>query len=562
MITTIGAQLQAVSAGPQSTARVKRYAMTEDRSIDAVIDAFSGGQSATEDVADADLSSRTTGWMMEAVTGSLSEATVPTDKDVLARSQGKASAESTTGSSEATGAETNGEATSEATGAKSGGEVSSEVTAVKRDGVEVSPPPLQPGGNTYEIGSQAWIEYGKAYGVWFPYPQGVIESMVGELDPGVDRSYGFSHALQEFETVLEEAGVSYEGAPISEQMMKDCEPDSPLLAEVQTLIAETRKRIDAEGLKDADADQCWREALAEAKRCIVASLPEGTELPTAAVSMLGYDAMSEAAWVARVDYESRSARASRAFAMTFQDGYLEATKFMNLAAATASDEQLTALAEEAMKKRRLDYRVIDNGDGDNVDEEKVTQATEGYEGYSDSVARDLMAERLFWVHMRMGDKDWSFGNVMEQLVSMSGDGGDDTWQETKDVGLGETITVTKSGRIDIANKIIEDGRAAVNLEAMNYAQIEGMRQVASELGVDVYDSKAKLSEDISRALEEFRDDHQAELLRLARVDPEAFNQLTRAMVLIVQAAVEGRVALEAALERLYGPQEDSQDAAA
>lgn len=510
----IGGQTQAAALrAPRASS------MEADSAIDAVIKAFSPeAEVESGTVNDDALSAKTTEWMMHAVTQALDEETLPTDEQILLRS---------------TGRRVDGAA--------------SESEEVSASGAET--PTLLPGGNTAKIGSAEWLAYGEAYGVWFPYPQGAIESMIGDIEAGTDGSFGFSHALQEFEDVLDAAGIEYEGAPISSRIdvLNQAEPTTPLAASIQALIQETSAQIESSGLKDADASARWREALAEAKRLIVASLPGETELPTEVASLLGQDAMSEAAWVAHGDYGRRSEYASRAFALTFQQGYLAATQFMNRAATTASAEQLTALAEEAMKKRRLDYRVTDSGSGDDVDEEAATKETEGYEGHSDAVARDLMAERLFWVHLRMGDKDWSFGNVMDQMLSMSSDGGADTREGTRQLWGGMSMPVTMSGRIDIANKIIEDERASVNLEAMNYAQIEGMRELASQLGVDVYDSKAKLTEDVSDALTEFRDDHRAELLRLARVDPEAFDKLTKAMVLIVQAAVEGRTELDAAM---------------
>lgn len=162
------------------------------------------------------------------------------------------------------------------------------------------------------------------------------------------------------------------------------------------------------------------------------------------------------------------------------------------AAAGAEPSQLAALAEAALRRDRLDLHVGDD----------IGDRLESSNGFDRDAGRSAVANQAFWLQIRAGQKDFSFGNVHDLLP---------------------VAPPTQFRRF------AQDSRIRLNVDAAGDRMMKELAELARSMDLDVHDEPRKRRERVAAAISGFQRAHAFELVRLARTDggPDALEALDR-----------------------------------
>lgn len=173
------------------------------------------------------------------------------------------------------------------------------------------------------------------------------------------------------------------------------------------------------------------------------------------------------------------------------------------AAAGAEPSQLAALADAALRRDRLDLHVGDD----------LADRLESSNGFDRDAGRSAVANQAFWLQLRAGQKDFSFGNVHDLLP------------------------VAPPAQF---RRFAQDSRIRLNVDAAGDRMMKELTELARSMDLDVHDEPQKRRERVAAAISGFQREHAFELVRLARTDggPDALEALDRELHRLLDLAYE------------------------
>ena len=123
-----------------------------------------------------------------------------------------------------------------------------------------------------------------------------------------------------------------------------------------------------------------------------------------------------------------------------------------------------------------------------------------------------MANQAFWLQVRAGQKDFSFGNVHDLLP----------------VAPAEQFA-----------RFAQDSRMRLNIDAAGDRMMKELSDVARTMDLDVHDEPQKRRERVAAAISGFQRENAFELVRLARSGgPEALEAVDRELRHLLSLAYE------------------------
>lgn len=174
--------------------------------------------------------------------------------------------------------------------------------------------------------------------------------------------------------------------------------------------------------------------------------------------------------------------------LTYLDQVARASSFLSLAAsAGAEPEQLAVLLDAALRRGRLELHV--GGD--------PAAALESDDGLQLGAGRSAVANQAFWLQLRAGDKDVTFGSIHELLP----------------------VAPREAFRA-----FAEDSRIAENIRAAGDRMMTELLDAAQKLGLEVFDAPQRTRERIAGAISAFQREQALPLVRLAGL-PDGAEQL-------------------------------------
>lgn len=368
-------------------------------------------------------------------------------------------------------------------------------------------------GNPYDIGSEAWVEYGRKTGVWVQLPTNKLDRMTKDytlFGCTVETSASLANPNHpNYENALnslrENLAFGLAAVVSGVHVLKiDKVKKSKLLPE-HILASATSKSIK----NTREFDEFVRKiapliakALREPSNQNSEQLYE--EFRRAATDVMGQllGKPDEKKIIAIESYaqSGRSAHRRHEFREAYHDGWTRINQILGRASRTASPEQLAKLAKEALKVKRLNNQVKSKG-GDNQGDANQASAEKVDEIHYNNATRDV-AKDLFWAKLRVGSVDWAPGNVNKEI------------EEGDMKRLALTLT---------------DHRSTTNLNAMFHELEKSVEGMAKDLGLELYKNDSETAAKVGKAISQFQKDYYTQLIQLAQTHPDIFDELSEIM---------------------------------
>ncbi len=201
----------------------------------------------------------------------------------------------------------------------------------------------------------------------------------------------------------------------------------------------------------------------------------------------------------------RPKTANQAAAQAIMQGLAEANEVLQRAfLADATVEQMEVLHATATHARRLEVHV--------GSEEANAEAVEADNDRALGAGRPSVAAQMFWLHLRAGDKDFSFGNILQMLPFST----------------------------EKAAAFSDDDRMALQIAATTDEMMVRLREVAQSLDLDIYDTDARLKHDAAAAVSRFQRDNAMHFVRLGMMSgaTDWLSELTTLSQHLIDAALE------------------------
>lgn len=155
-----------------------------------------------------------------------------------------------------------------------------------------------------------------------------------------------------------------------------------------------------------------------------------------------------------------------------------ASRFISQAAAVGAErEQLEFLARAALRRGRLDIHVGDD----------VADRLESDNHFHQRAGRQAVANQAFWLQVRAGEKDITFGNIHDLLPVAPRDS---------------------------LRAFAQDSRIRLNVDAAGDRMMKELAELSRTLDLDVFDEPQKRREEVAAAIAAFRRDQALAFVRL------------------------------------------------
>lgn len=367
-------------------------------------------------------------------------------------------------------------------------------------------------GNPYDIGSEAWVEYGRKTGVWVQLPTKKLDRMTKDyqlfgctLETSASLANpnhpNYKNALDELRKhIALRLGAVVYGVHVGHIKDKHDDkwneyrqnPDNEIkfltgpqfhefVRKIAPLIAKALR--EPSNLNSEQLYEEFRRGATDVTRQLLGTPNEDTIVAIESYAQLG-----------------RSAHRRHEFREAYHDGWTRINQILGRASRTASPEQLAKLAKEALKVKRLNNQVKSKG-GDNLPDANQASAEKVDKIHYDNATRDV-AKDLFWAKLRVGSVDWAPGNVTKEIEE----------------GDMERLALT-----------LTDHRSTTNLNAMFHELEKSVEGMAKDLGLEIYKNDNETAAKVGKAISQFQKDYYTQLIQLAQTHPDIFDELSEIM---------------------------------